>query len=159
MRSGGLSLLDSFEQNMTRCIMLGEPFYFGSVWGVPLQPVPRPTRKGRLPGGRERAWPGADCSGARQVAKFLLPEKQRERMHFLGSGGWGDALVSKTLQGKGGAAEAALRKLPTDQDIGGQRYGDMQLPSAKMPWEDTFRDSPRADRYREAEEYLDQRDL
>mmetsp|Transcript_33161 Transcript_33161/g.78543 ORF Transcript_33161/g.78543 Transcript_33161/m.78543 type:complete len:198 (-) Transcript_33161:304-897(-) len=124
VRSGGMSLLHSFEQNISTCIMLGEPFYFASVWGV---------------------------------AKFLLPEKQRDRMHFLGSGGFGDPVVGKALRGLGGPIEVALRKLPTDQDIGGLRFGDLPLPK-KQPWEDAFGDA-RAQRYREADAIMAKLDL
>ena len=97
-RSGGLGLLDYFDQNIVGIVLIGEPWFFGSFWKIARMLLPEKERNMiKMLGSNWNQLPqavqmGGACSG-----------------------------------GELGDAEKRLLQLPTDEDLGGTRLGTLPL--------------------------------
>jgi len=96
-RSGGLGLLDYFDQNIAGIVLLGEPWFFASFWKVVRMLVPEKERNMvRMLGHKWDQLPHAVQLGAPQCKAW-------------------------------GPVENSLLKLPSDDDLGGIRLGSLPL--------------------------------
>ena len=99
-RSGGLGLLNYFDQNIVGIVILGEPWFFGSFWKVARMLLPAKERN----------------------MITMLGQRWDQLVHAVQVG-------DKSLceGGKLGPVEQSLLQLPSDDDLGGTRVGTLHL--------------------------------
>ena len=112
-RSGGLGLLNYFDQNVVGIVIVGEPWFFGSFWKVARLLLPE----------RERNM--IKLLGNSNWAKLPQAVQMGPDLEGLPCGG-----------GELGEVEKRLLLLPSDDDLDGVRLGTIELEIPMHPMGD-----------------------